>query len=94
MRKFRIEAVIELELPDDCSILPAPDRQVIKLGTKYIWPSMNYLETENYSTKEMRFKELDEETLDQIYAGLAFEKIQIREIENTNKTEDKDNTNK
>jgi len=80
MKKFRITITQELELPDECSIVEAAGGKVIKCGSMYFNPEMEFMQADKFSQKEMRFVELEEEAAEMIYGALVSEKEDISEI--------------
>ena len=80
MKKIRFTITQELELPDECSIVEAAGGKIIQCGSLYFKPEMEYMQSDRFSKKEMRFVELDEETTDMIYGALILEKEDISEV--------------
>ena len=80
MKKIRITITQELEVPDGCVVVKGAGSTLIKNGDVYLKPEIEWLQSTEYSNKEMKFQEADENTTDFIYGALAFEKEDIRNL--------------
>ena len=80
MKKIRITITQELELPDECAIIEAAGSKIIKHGEIYLNPEIEFMQSSNFSEKEMKFEELDEDIVDFVYGALVSEKKDISEL--------------
>ncbi len=80
MKKIRITITQELELPDECAIIEAAGSKLIKYGNIYLNPEMEFMQTDTFSEKKMRFEELDENMTEFIFSAMVSEKEDISEI--------------
>jgi len=74
MKKIKVTITQEFELPDHCSIVEGAGTKMIKYNNLYLHPSIEFRQSEKFPNKEMRFIELDEDTMDIIVGALALEK--------------------
>ena len=81
MKKIKIEITQTLEIPDDCEVVNRANEQLIKLGGKYFLPGIEYMQSDKYSEKEMKFVEMDEDSCDQIYSAIIKESFSITDDE-------------
>jgi len=80
MKKIRITIIQELELPDECVLVEGIETKLINLKNLYIAPTADFMQSDTYSKKEMKFTELDDEIMDMMYGALSLEKFEIEEI--------------
>jgi len=80
MKRFKITITQELELPDNCSVVEAAGVKLIKCGSLYFNPEMEFMQSDQFNEKEMHFVELEEEMADLIYGAMVLEKEEISEI--------------
>ena len=79
MKKYTVTITQELELPDECSLVESAGVTLIKCGSIYLNPEIEYMQSNNYSDKEMHFESIEENMADIIYNSLVFEKSDISE---------------
>ena len=79
MKKIRVTTTQTLELPDDTELVNGPDGILIKVGDNYLMPSIEYMQTKEFSEIEMEFHELDENLFDVIFSSVASEISDVTE---------------
>ena len=79
MKRVRITITQELEVPEPCELVKGPDGVLLKLNQLYLAPHIEFTQSRTFSEKEMTFHELDEATMDKLYAALVREVKDIRE---------------
>jgi len=79
MKKYTITITQELELPDECSIVECAGVKLIKYGSIYLSPEIEYMQSSNYSDKKMQFDSIEENMAEIIYKSLVLEKCNISE---------------
>jgi hypothetical protein len=81
MKKFRIEIIQELEVPDDCTVSQSGVCPCLRFGGKWIAPQAEYLQVEaGPNTTTSRLLPLDEDLMDLLMPCLAKDNVTITEI--------------
>lgn len=74
--KIRVTVTHILEFPDEAEFVSGPNGfNGVKLNDVYVAPHLDYLQTSDISSNQIRFEQLDEDTRDQVMAALAQEEI-------------------
>jgi hypothetical protein len=80
MKKLLITLTHELEVPDHFELVMGPDGTLLKTGEKYLNPHIEYLQSVEFSPKQMTFLDLDESARDTIFGSISRATKVIREI--------------